>query len=225
MPFKRSPKITRLPPPETPYSRAGAEWDARIGKATAQAANWRLTALLGLASNILLVCGCVYFADRQVIRGYVVEIDGQAQTKGIRDQGLLHEPTETQTCNFATGWVNKVRSKSIDPVIQTQNWQSAFRVVTGPAYIFLSEYAKKEDPFANMGKESKMVDILACRQRSDKSFEVRWKERRYQGVQLERFDNYSAQLTIVRSPPKEERDLWENPLSISFDGISWNRDL
>src|SRR3982750_3291380 len=50
MRFKRAvQRYGRTPEPETPYQRAGQVWDARIGSARAQARNWRLMALGGLA--------------------------------------------------------------------------------------------------------------------------------------------------------------------------------
>ena len=49
-PFRRADvRYGRSPAPETPYQRAAAVWDERIGSARVQARNWRLIALGELA--------------------------------------------------------------------------------------------------------------------------------------------------------------------------------
>ena len=47
-----------------------------------------------------------------------------------------------------------MRSLSIDPVVVRQNWLKAYNFVTDKAAVTLNEYARGNDPFAKVGRET-----------------------------------------------------------------------
>lgn len=56
--FKR-PKAEKIPPNVTPYDKAVAEWDERVGTTLLRARNWRYMALLSGVAIILLMALCI----------------------------------------------------------------------------------------------------------------------------------------------------------------------
>ncbi|WP_240327987.1 VirB8/TrbF family protein, partial [Klebsiella pneumoniae] len=68
---------------------------------------------------------------------------------------------------------------SIDPIVVRQNWLDAYDYTTDKGAAVLNDYARVNDPFARIGKESVTVQITSVVRASDTSFNVRWTERRY----------------------------------------------
>jgi hypothetical protein len=75
--------------------------------------------------------------------------------------------------------VTLVRSLSIDPIVVRQNWLDAYDYTTDKGAAVLNDYARKNDPFARIGKESVTVQITSVVRASDTSFNVRWTEQRF----------------------------------------------
>ena len=70
--FRRTDvRYGRSPAPETPYQRAAAVWDERIGSARVQARNWRLIALgeLAIVSGLALGLVCSRARHRDALGG------------------------------------------------------------------------------------------------------------------------------------------------------------
>lgn len=66
--FRRADvRYGRSPAPETPYQKAAAVWDERIGSARVQARNWRLVALGELAVVGGLALGLVWQSARGTV--------------------------------------------------------------------------------------------------------------------------------------------------------------
>ncbi len=73
-------------------------------------------------------------------------------------------------------FVALVRSLSIDPIVVRQNWLDAYDYTTDKGAAVLNDYARVNDPFARIGKESVTVQITSVTRASDASFNVRWTE-------------------------------------------------
>ena len=88
-PFKRaSAHYGETPSPITPYQRAAQAWDDRIGSARVQARNWRLIALLSVATTAGLACALVVQSARGTITPWIVEVDERgARLTWRRDDG------------------------------------------------------------------------------------------------------------------------------------------
>jgi len=54
-------------------------------------------------------------------------------------------------------FVGLVRSLSIDPIVVRQNWLDAYDYTTDKGAAVLNDYARVNDPFARIGKESVTV--------------------------------------------------------------------
>ena len=71
-------------------------------------------------------------------------------------------------------FIGLVRSLSIDPIVVRQNWLDAYDYTTDKGAAVLNDYARVNDPFARIGRESVTVQIASVTRASDISFNVRW---------------------------------------------------
>ncbi|RYE64630.1 MAG: conjugal transfer protein TrbF, partial [Oxalobacteraceae bacterium] len=123
MPFKRAvQRYGRTPEPETPYQRAGQVWDERIGSARAQASNWRLMALGGLAVSAGLSAALVWQSLQSRVTPYVVEVDKLGEARAVAPATAVYEPSDAQIAWFLSRFVANIRSRSLDPVLMRANW-------------------------------------------------------------------------------------------------------
>jgi type IV secretory pathway TrbF-like protein len=167
------------PQPATPYQAAGQVWDDRIGSPRVQAKNWRLMAFGCLTLALLMAGGLVWRSAQSIVTPYVVEVDNAGQVRAVGEAATPYRPNDAQTAHHIARFVTLVRSLSIDPIVVRQNWLDAYDYTTDKGAAVLNDYARVNDPFARIGKESVTVQITSVVRASDTSFNVRWTERRY----------------------------------------------
>ena len=213
------------PMAETPYQRAAQVWDDRIGSARVQAKNWRLTALAALGLCAGLSAAYVWRSTQSMVTPYVIELDSSGEVRTVSATVANYEPTDAQIAYQLAGFIKDVRSVSIDPIVVRENWLNAYHYTTDKASLTLNDYARTNDPFSDVGKRSVSVDIASIVRSSEDSFDVRWRETTFlSGVQQTQ-QTYTAVLSIVIDPPRDEATLHRNPLGIYVHGINWSRDL
>ncbi len=224
--FKRSTnRYGETPPPETPYMRAQALWDDRMGAARVQAANWRYAAFGSMAIAAICAAGLIWQSSRSIVTPYVVEIDGQGTVRNLGPANEAYTPSDAIIAHSLANFIRHVRSVSIDPVIVRENWLKAYDFATDKGAMALNDYARENDPFAGIGRRSVNVDVTSVVRASDDSFEIRWAEKTYASGQFERQDRFTAHLTIVVTPPRTAEALHKNPLGLFVHGINWSKDL
>ena len=224
--FKRSTSTYgQTPEPETPYQRAAQVWDERIGSARVQARNWRFMAFGCLSLAIGLSGGVVWQAGRSTITPYVVEIDTLGQTRAVGPAIAAYEPTDAQIAYHLARFIENVRSLSIDPIVVRQNWLRAYDYATDRAANTLNDYARENDPFSRVGQRTVTVEVTNIVRSSDDSFELRWREQSFENGVLADTTRYTAVLSIVLQPPRNEEALRKNPLGIYVHALNWSRDL
>ena len=167
------------PQPATPYQAASQVWDERIGSPRVQAKNWRLMAFGCLTLALLMAGGLVWRSAQSIVTPYVVEVDSAGQVRAVGEAATPYRPNDAQTAHHIARFVTLVRSLSIDPIVVRQNWLDAYDHTTDKGAAVLNDYARVNDPFARIGKESVTVQITSVVRASDTSFNVRWTERRY----------------------------------------------
>ncbi|HEY9090240.1 conjugal transfer protein TrbF [Parasphingorhabdus sp.] len=215
----------KTPQPETPYQRAAQVWDDRIGSARVQAKNWRLAffGMLFLSSG--LAAGLVWQGARGSIVPWVVQVDkfGEAQVVGPAD--VPPEPSDPQIAFHLAKFIENVRGIPADPVIVRNNWFHAYQFTSPKGALVLNDYARTNDPFADIGKEQIAVDVASVIRASPSSFRVAWTERRYRDGSLAETSRWSAILTVSISPPRTPDALRKNPLGLFIDAINWSKEL
>lgn len=226
MRFKRSSvHYGEAPVSGTPYMRAGQVWDERIGSARVQAANWRYAAFASLFIAGGAVAGLIWQSSRSIVTPYVVEIDNDGAVRAIGPADEAYKPSDAIIAQTLANFIRDVRSVSIDPVIVRENWLKAYDYATDRGAMALNEYARENDPFAEVGRKSVTVEVASVVRASDESFELRWTEKTYRTGQFERADRYTAHLTVILSPPRTAEALRKNPLGLFVHAINWSKDL
>jgi len=226
MPRHRSnARYSETPIPVTPYQAAGQLWDERIGSARVQAANWRWMAFGTLALAIVLAGGLLRQSTRSIIKPYLVEIDGRGAVRAIGTPDDRFRPADKQIVYYLSEFLRNVRSLPLDPIVLRANWLQAYAYVTPQAANSLNEYARANDPFAQVGRKSVAADITSVVRASENTFQLRWVERTYQNGSLNSTEYWTALFSIVLTPPKDEEQMRKNPLGIYVDGLDWSREL
>ena len=226
MRFKRPQvRYADTPQPATPYQSAEQVWDDRIGSSRVQAKNWRLMAFGCLVLAILMAGGLVWRSAQSIVTPFVVEVDSGGQVRAVGEATAPYRPSDAQTAHHLGRFVTLVRSLSIDPVVVRQNWLDAYGYTTDRGAAVLNDYARVNDPFARIGKESVTVQITSIVRASDASFNVRWTERRSVNGAAAGLERWTAVVSIVLQAPRTEEKLRRNPLGIYVNGLSWSREL
>lgn len=226
MKFRRAlQRYGRTPEPETPYQRAGQLWDERIGSARAQAKNWRLMAFGGLFLTTGLSGALVWQSMQSRVVPYVVEVDALGQAQAVAPAAKDYRPTDPQIAWFLGRFITGVRARSLDPVLMRENWLSAYDFATERASLFLGEYARTSNPFADVGRKTVSVQVTSVVRASDTSFQVKWTEQQYERGSIASTSRWTAMLTVKIKPPRLADVLRKNPLGLYVDAIDWSREL
>lgn len=215
----------QTPEPTTPYQRAAQVWDDRIGSARVQAKNWRMAFFGALALSGGLAGGLVWQSARGHIVPWVVQVDRLGEAQAVAPAETGYRPTDPQIAFHLARFVEQVRSVPADPVIVRQNWLRAYDFTTDRGAMALNDYARANDPFANVGRVQVAVDVSSVIRASPDSFRVAWTERRYQDGSLTATERWSAILTIIVQPPRTPDALRKNPLGVFVNALNWSKEL
>lgn len=226
MMFKRAQsRYGDSPQPVTPYQKAAAIWDERLGSARVQARSWRLVAFGCLALSLCLAGGLVWLAARGQVVPYVVEVDRFGTVQAIGPVKAEYRPSDAQIAHHLARFIRNVRGLSIDPVVVRQAWLEAYDYVSDQGARMLNAYATAHDPFRAIGERSVSVDVISIVRASADSFQVQWREETWrQGSRLSA-ERWTAMLTIRIEPPRDAERLRKNPLGIYVHGLDWTRQL
>ena len=223
--FKRPvQRYGATPEPVTPYQKAAQVWDDRIGSAVAQAANWRLVALGALTLSFGLGSGLIWSTTQSRVVPYVVEVDGLGAVRAVAPITTTYNPTDAQLAWHLGRFITLVRSLPTDPVLVRGQWLDAYDMATGEAATFLSEHARLNDPFADVGRRSVTVAINSVVRASKSSFQVKWTEQTFENGQLLRTSRWTAIVGIKIQTPTREEVLRKNPLGLYVTDIAWSSD-
>jgi type IV secretion system protein VirB5 len=226
MRFKRPQvRYADTPQPATPYQSAAQVWDERIGSARVQAKNWRWMAFGCLALALLMAGGLVWRSAQSIVTPYVVEVDRSGQVRAAGEAVASYRPTDAQVAYHLAHFVTLVRSLSIDPIVVRQDWLDAYDYTTDRGAAVLNDYARTNDPFARIGKESVTVQVISVVRASESSFNVRWTEQHFVNGAPADTERWNAVISTVLQTPHTEQRLRKNPLGIYVNGLSWSREL
>ncbi len=224
--FQRSSiRYGQTPEPVTPYQRAQQAWDDRIGSARVQARSWRLAFFGTLALSGGLAAGLVWQGARGTIVPWVVQVDKLGEAQVVAPADASYRPTDPQIAFHLARFIEEVRSIPADAIVLRQDWLRAYDFVTDRGGLALNDYARGNDPFAEVGKSQVAIDVSSVVRASPSSFRVGWTERRYRDGQLAETSRWSAILTIVVQPPRTPEALRRNPLGLFVDAIDWSKEL
>lgn len=178
---------------------------------------------LALAAG--LGAGMVWQGARGTIVPWVVQVDKLGQAQAVAPADASYRPTDPQIAFHLARFIEQVRGVPADPIVVRQNWLRAYDFTTDKGALALNDYARTNDPFANVGKVQVSIDVLSVIRASPDSFRVAWTERRYQDGSLASTERWSAILTVVVQPARTPDALRKNPLGLFVNAISWSKEL
>jgi type IV secretion system protein VirB5 len=216
------PHFATSGPLETPYLRAMAVWDARLGSARVQARNWRLTALGTLLLNLVLAGGLLWHAAKAQVVPYVIEVDTQGQVRTVGPAQVAYVPQQAAIQRQVREFVEAIRALPADPVVLRKQWLRAYAIATPKGARLLTAYAREQDPFRQVGQQTIAVEVTRVLSLSETSCDVQWTETVYDmhGVQTT-VDRYSGLFTVILHQPTTEQEITDNPLGIWLETFSW----
>ena len=223
--FKRpSTHYGKAPEPETPYQRATQVWDERIGASRVQAKNWRLMAFGSLILSAGFAIALVVQSARGTIVPWVVQVDRIGQAQAVAPAEADYRPTDPQIAFHLARFIEQVRSIPADAIIVRQNWLRAYDLMTPRAASFLNAWAQSHDPFAEVGREAVNVEVLNVVRRTERTYDLQWRETRFVNGQQAGVERWRALITTGLQPPRTEAELMKNPLGLKIEDVSWTPD-
>jgi type IV secretion system protein VirB5 len=223
-PFFRPKRALSATPDATPYQRAQQVWDERMGLTLAHARNWRRLAFANLLLAGFLAGGWWMQSQKAVVKPFVVEVASWGQTQKITPISDRYDPNAAEVGYALAEWIRDVRAKSIDPIVIRQNWMKAYDLVTPKAASFLNAWAQSHDPFAQVGQEAVGVEVLNVVRRTERTYDLQWRETRYVNGQQAGQARWRALITTKVEPPRNEAELMKDPLGIKIEDVSWTPD-
>ncbi len=156
---------------------------------------------------------------------YIVEVARSGGARAVGPAPETYKPNDAQIAYHLARFVDNVRALSSDAVVVKQNWLKAYDFVTDQAAVSLNEYARDNDPFAKVGRETVAVEVTNVVRASASSFQVRWLERTFEGGALKETKRRTGLVSIISTPPKTAEAVRKNPLGIYVHSFNWSQDV
>ena len=222
--------ITNFKPdtgPITPYQRAKQEWDARIGNAVVQASNWRYAMFGSLLLSIFLIFGLIYQSSKASVVPYIIQVGQNGEVlNASKAVETYRTPQDNEIKYFLGKWIHDVRGMPLDIVVKKQNWVSSYYFMRQSAAVKMNEIIKKDNPMSKVGEQTIAVKLTSIVKMSSQSYQCRWVEEVF-GKEGALIDAYkmTAVITVDFSRPKNEKDIFVNPLGLYIKDFSWSKDI
>lgn len=213
---------------DSPYARAAAAWDDRIGSARVQARNWRIAAILSISLSLVATAGAMVMGIKKQVATYVVEIDKVGMPARVTLAGDIYKPEPAQVGYFVSEIVRLVRERPLDPVVMRQNWTRAYQFLAGSAVNAMNEYAANDsglDGTPGRGAVARTVQVSNVLQKSNDSYQVRWIETSYANGVRRSEESFTGLFRVKLIPPRDERDVFKNPLGVYVIEFTWSREF
>jgi type IV secretion system protein VirB5 len=212
----------------SPYARAAAAWDDRIGSARVQARNWRYIAFASMAIALISTSGAVVLGVKKQVATYVVEVDKAGMPGRITLASEPYRPATAQVGYFVGEVVRLVRERPLDPVVMRQQWTKAYQFLAGQAVNAMNEYAASDGGMktvAGEGATARTVEISSILQKANDSYQVRWIETTYANGMRRSREEYTGLFQVKLIPPRDESDSFKNPIGVYITNFTWSREF
>jgi type IV secretory pathway TrbF-like protein len=200
------------------YQKAQEEWSSRIGTAKSQAKHWQIACFFSLLLAILLVVAIVILMNIQKTYVYVAEVKPQENIVNVKPADIPYVASEAQEEYFIAKFIRSMMSLSLDPVVVRNQWFQSYRWVDSRAIEQLNEYARKVNPFADMGRMTKVVKIRTFHPIGNHSFDFSWNVITYDMKgNVQQTEAYNGIFTLIQgASPSDTETLLENPLGLKI---------
>jgi len=212
--------------PATPYQKAAAAWDERIGNARIQAKNWRIMALILAGLLGLTVIMLVNISSKSSVQPYIIKVGNRGDVMSVAP---LHSgailPDEAMVRFFLTEILQKMRTLPLDPVVAKQNWLGVYNFLSQETQVKMNTIAQTSDPFADLGERTRSINIESLVSLSETTKQFRWTESTFAttGSYIST-ENYTGAFTYAVEPPTTAERLQVNPLGLMITNFDITRD-
>lgn len=199
------------------YINAQRAWDVRYGDLLVRARNWRMIAFALAGAVVFAIGGLIFLGSRGSVIPYVVTVDdvGRVLGAGIPDQTTLGNDSLKKAALW--DWIIAFRSVATDGVQQSQFIKRVYaRLAAGsPAELQVSEFFRADPPQKRAQTMTVAVDVKNILPTSPTNYEIEWVEttRDLHGA-VQGTERYRGSFTIALNPPKEEREVFINPIGL-----------
>ena len=208
-----------------PYLNARREWDERYGDALSRAHNWKMMAFGAVAVAGIAVAGIAHIGAQSKIEPYVVAIDKMGNPIAMAQPvtgGAIHQRIiEAQIASWVWNW----RSMLSDPVAQKQLLAQVYAMASTQTAAEINPWYKKSwTADAGFVVSPHITSILPV---SKSTYQVNWRETKYQNGQNDGTTNYKANVTtgIDKKIASTAQASMLNPLGIYVQSITWTKVL
>lgn len=214
-PFKKEQVTFKTEPPISPYQKARAEWDERIGSSRVEAYSWRMIALLAILIAAFLLVALIVEQKSHQDRLFIVEVSQGGRVVNVAPLVEKYHPTVAQEEYFIARFIDLIRGLSLDPVVAKKSWLNAYNFLSARGAERLNTFFRQNNPVDLLGKKTITTKISSINPVSDKTFEVEWSENTINiNGQDEGQKNYSGVFTIELKQPSSQEEILQNPLGI-----------
>lgn len=210
-----------------PYLNARREWDERYGDSIARARTWRYAAFASIGVAILAVAGVSYIGAQSKVKPFVVALDGignpiaMAQPSG--GSAVSQRIIEAQVSNLI--W--NARTQLADQAAQKILLDRVYAMLSTDSAAYLNEYFKTHSPFDGGSGMTTSVEISSILPISENSFQINWKESKFNTSQPMGSSLWKANVTVGIDPKLADKPevMLSNPLGIYVKSINWTQVL
>lgn len=210
---------------DTPYTRARLEWDARIGSAAVQSANWRLALICTLGVLALSVLVSLYLATRASVVPHIVEVDSLGAATYRGPAGSAVTPSEAVVRHELARFIELTRTLTSDAPLLRQRLVDVDKLLTTRGQAAYRQWGKDENPMEQAKTRTTAVEIQSAVPLSHDTWQIDWQERAWDrnGTSLGKPVLWRAMLKVAQMTPKTPQQMQNNPLGIYIDEFHWNR--
>jgi type IV secretory pathway TrbF-like protein len=213
---------------DTPFRRARAEWDSRMGSAVVQAKNWRLAAFASLGITTLATLGMIYLGALPKAVPHIVEVDrlGGATYRGPVGESV-YVPSDAVITYHLRRFIEDARELSSDIAVVKRNWLDAYTLVTPRGGHMLTAFVEQpeNDPFRRAQDERVTVEFLSAVRVAGDTWQLDWRETTWDksGNPAGPAATWRAMLRTLVATPKTAEAMSKNPIGLYIDEFHWNK--
>jgi type IV secretory pathway TrbF-like protein len=163
--------------------------------------------------------------DRRVETQAFVQVvqvneDGRVVHLGLPQDLLSYTPSDAQWLDMVSEWVRRVRWRGSDATTAEMDWNWARAHLCGhAAKALLQEMEKREQPFTNLGKTLRAVEIKAATATpAPSTFHVFWDEITTEAT-VQRVTRWAGTFTVSRFRPSSQAVIMYNRLGLCITAM------
>lgn len=208
-----------------PYVNGRREWMERYGDYIKSAQNWRLAALGGIATSVVLAIGLTTVASQSRVQPYVVKLADDGKVITVEPAKASTSYDQVVIRGALMRWIEDWRLVTVDYAAQKRAVERVYAMLTQQAAGKINKYYKEHDPFERAKVERVFPVVKAITPLGGNLYQIEWQERRMSATtgSVLGTETYKANIRVKVQPAQDEQTILRNPLGIWIEDIEWAR--